>query len=633
MTGLPGTRLTPDPPGRRAALVIATTTHQDPELRQLRSPARDAADLAAVLGDPGVGAFTVTRVSDADERHVRRAIDAFLSGRSVGDLVVVYLSCHGVLDRRNRLYFAAADTLKSQLGSTGIPSAWVLEQLEECRARSKVLILDCCFSGAFAHGSKGDVDLDLARRLVGHGRGQAVLTASRASEYSFEGQALPGVTMAGSVFSAGLVEGLRTGAADVDGDGYVSVDEAYAYAYDYVVRSGASQTPQRWLSGGEGAIVLARSPAGTVVTPAPRPVVLASSLDSPYPGIRVTRLIADAESAAQSITNESSKASVLATLAETLAATDLGFAERIAQSITDKYSKACALEGIAGTLAATDPGYAERIAQSITHEHFKAGALARVAQGLAASNPSRAERIAESITDEHLRALTLARVAKTLTATDPGRATRLIAEAQRMAQSMEEGYGKVSALAFVGKVLAATDPGRATRLIADAERIAQSIKEGDFGKGPALTSVAEALAAIDPGRAERTAHSITNEEGSAATLSFVAGELAATRPGYAERIAQSITDEYWKAEALRSVAQALPATDPDHAVRIAESITDERVKALTLATVAKALAASDPGRAARLIANAERIAYSITDESSKASALSSVAEALAATSD
>ncbi len=27
--------------------------------------------------------------------------------------------------------------------------------LEECPARSKVLILDCCFSGAFAQGSKG----------------------------------------------------------------------------------------------------------------------------------------------------------------------------------------------------------------------------------------------------------------------------------------------------------------------------------------------------------------------------------------------------------------------------------------------------------------------------------------------
>jgi len=262
MAGSPGTRPAPDPPeGPRSALVIATTSYQDPELRQLRAPARDADDLAAVLGDPDVGGFTVTRVIDPDERQLRREIDAFLSGRGVGDLVVVYLSCHGVLDRRGRLYFAAADTVKVQLASTGISSAWLLDQLDDCRARRQVLILDCCFSGAFAHGSKGDADLDLERRLAGHGRGRAVLTASRAGEYSFEGQALPGAVMVGSVFTTGLVDGLRTGAADAGGDGYVSLDEAYDYAYRYVQSRNASQTPQRWLYGGEGAIVLARSPA------------------------------------------------------------------------------------------------------------------------------------------------------------------------------------------------------------------------------------------------------------------------------------------------------------------------------------------------------------------------------------
>jgi uncharacterized caspase-like protein len=287
-SGSPGIRLAPDPPDEpRVALVVATTRYEDPELRQLRAPAHDAEDLAEVLGDPGIGAFAVTRVIDQDERRVRREIDVFLSSRSTGDLLVVYLSCHGVLDRRNRLYFAAVDTLKTQLGSTGIPSAWLLDELEECRARRQVLILDCCFSGAFAHGGKGDEDLDLERRLTGQGRGRVVLTASRAGEYSFEGQALPGAVSAGSVFTTGLVKGLRTGAADVGGDGYVSVDEAFDYAYGYVRSSGASQTPQRWLYGGEGAIVLARSPAGIVITPAPLPEALAASLDSPYPAVRI----------------------------------------------------------------------------------------------------------------------------------------------------------------------------------------------------------------------------------------------------------------------------------------------------------------------------------------------------------
>ena len=184
-------------------------------------------------------------------------------------------------------YFAVADTLKTQLASTGISSAWLLDQLDDCRARRQVLILDCCFSGAFAHGSKGGVDLDLERRLAGHGRGRAVLTASRAGEYSFEGQALADAVLAGSVFTTGLVEGLRTGAADVGGDGYVSLDEAYDYAYRYVQSRSASQTPQRWLYGGEGAIVLARrSPAWATTAAAAEERKLATVLLQIWSGLR-----------------------------------------------------------------------------------------------------------------------------------------------------------------------------------------------------------------------------------------------------------------------------------------------------------------------------------------------------------
>jgi len=251
-------------------LVIGTATYTDPGFRQLRAPAQDVADIVDVLADPAIGGFTVTQVLNRAEYEIRRAIGAFLADRRVDDLVVVYLSCHGVLDARGRLYSAATDTAKSQLSSTGVESAWLLEQLEHCRARRQVLILDCCFSGSFAH-TKGDTEVDLERRLVGAGRGRAVLTASRAEEYSYEGTPLPGV-FAGSVFTSGLVDGLRSGQADRDGDGYISVEEAYAYAANQVNVRGGAQSPQRWLYGAEGDIMLARNPRGA--TPAVLPEAL-----------------------------------------------------------------------------------------------------------------------------------------------------------------------------------------------------------------------------------------------------------------------------------------------------------------------------------------------------------------------
>jgi hypothetical protein len=37
---------------RREALIIAADRYEDPKLRALRAPARDAQELARVLGDP-----------------------------------------------------------------------------------------------------------------------------------------------------------------------------------------------------------------------------------------------------------------------------------------------------------------------------------------------------------------------------------------------------------------------------------------------------------------------------------------------------------------------------------------------------------------------------------------------------
>ena len=230
-------------------------------LRQLRAPADDAAELGTVLGDPELGDFPVTTVTDGRAHEIRIAVEEFLSEQRPGDLSLVYLSCHGLMDARRRLYFAATDTLKDRLAATGIEARWLLDQLEECRARRQVIILDCCFSGAFAFGSKGDSDLGLGDRFLGQGRGRVVLTASRATEYSFEGSPTPHSAMPGSVFTSALATGIRTGAADSDNDGWITVDDAYAYAFGEMRAAGAQQTPQRWLYGAEGGIVLARNPA------------------------------------------------------------------------------------------------------------------------------------------------------------------------------------------------------------------------------------------------------------------------------------------------------------------------------------------------------------------------------------
>ena len=245
---------------RRFALLLAVSQYADPTLSRLRSPAADAVALRDLLADPEVGGFAVTSVFDEKAQAMRLAVEEFLTDRRPDDVVLVYLSCHGLVDLRRRLYFAARDTLKNRLAASGVEAHWLLDQLEDCRARRQVVVLDCCFSGAFAQGAKGDTDLALGERLMGQGRGRVVLTASRGTEYSFEGEPVEGETPQGSVFTSALVGGITSGEADADGDGYISVDEAYSYAFEKIREAGGQQTPQRWLYGAEGSILLARKP-------------------------------------------------------------------------------------------------------------------------------------------------------------------------------------------------------------------------------------------------------------------------------------------------------------------------------------------------------------------------------------
>ncbi len=271
--------------------MVAVAEYDDPALRELRAPSDDAIAMRDLLQDPRIGGFTVTSVIDGRAQQIRLAVEEFLSDRSTEDVLLVYLSCHGLVDLRRRLYFAARDTVKNRLAASGVESHWLLDQLEDCRARRQVVILDCCFSGAFAQGTKGDTELNLGERLVGSGRGRVVLTASRATEYSFEGEPVPGEVAEGSVFTGALVDGIRTGAADTDADGYITVDDAYAFAFERVRASGAQQTPQRWLYGAEGSIVLARNPVVRSTGPPPEkppdpPRVAAGA--APGPGAATT---------------------------------------------------------------------------------------------------------------------------------------------------------------------------------------------------------------------------------------------------------------------------------------------------------------------------------------------------------
>ena len=277
--------------GRRRALVVATDTYDHAALGQLRSAAADAVALSEVLGDPEVGGFEVDVVRNAASHEVQAHIEDLFADSGRDDLVLLHFSGHGLKSDSGELFIAARNTRPDRLASSSVPADFVQRCMRGSRAHSIVLFLDCCYGGAFGEGvavrAAGPVNVMDAfpKGRLGGGRGRAVISASSAIEYAFEGTTLTAEHEAPpSVFTSAVVHGLRTGDADRDEDGLVSLDELYDYVFDRVREANPKQTPGRDIEM-SGEIYVARSRRRRLKA-APLPDALAAALRNPDPTYR-----------------------------------------------------------------------------------------------------------------------------------------------------------------------------------------------------------------------------------------------------------------------------------------------------------------------------------------------------------
>ncbi|WP_433019650.1 caspase, EACC1-associated type [Kribbella sp. CA-294648] len=264
--------------GRRLALLIATYEYEDTGLRRLTTPAHDAEALAAVLEDPEIAGFDVRTLVNAPTHEVGEAIAEFYGESRRDDLTLLYFTGHGLKDDNGRLHLAMANTKRDRLRFTALSAQLVDEAMTDSLSRQKILILDCCYSGSYEtqQFAKSDSAVHTLEKLGG--RGRTVLTASDSTQYAFEGSTIHGEA-AQSVFTRHLVDGLRDGTADLDGDGDITVDELYNFVYDRVTAEQPNQRPKK-LDQVEGRTIIAANVNWTL------PRHLAEALVSPLPGAR-----------------------------------------------------------------------------------------------------------------------------------------------------------------------------------------------------------------------------------------------------------------------------------------------------------------------------------------------------------
>ena len=246
---------------RKVALLIGNGQFDDPELKALTAPLADVEALREVLVCPSIGKFDkVDVLSDASFADASAAIGNLFEVKSSEDTILLYYSGHGLLDVRGHLYLTTKNTSAANPNGSSIAAAEIKRTMSTSLSRRQVLVLDCCYSGAFG-AAKGGAHLAISTETFKtQGFGQHVLTASSSVQRAYEGnQEIDGIET--SLFTHFLIRGLKTGKAARGGEEHVTVVDLYRYVHRCVVDHTNKMEPHLWIDESEGDLVISRNPS------------------------------------------------------------------------------------------------------------------------------------------------------------------------------------------------------------------------------------------------------------------------------------------------------------------------------------------------------------------------------------
>lgn len=231
--------------GKRIAIVIGTSEFDDRSFAPLQGPTQDAIRLTNVLQDSSIGNYEVKMFVNSSSSAVNKALEQLFDEIGKNDTVLFYYSGHGKFDQSGRLYFITTDTDRRYLRSSAISASFVNEIMNESRSKNQIVLLDCCYSGAFAKGMLG-------------AKGRIIMSSSSAFQTSLEEQ-VEGESFATGVFTNSLIQGIESGEADLNSDGKITCFELFNYINIKLEEKQSDQTPKIWAFDLSADIIIAES--------------------------------------------------------------------------------------------------------------------------------------------------------------------------------------------------------------------------------------------------------------------------------------------------------------------------------------------------------------------------------------
>ncbi len=186
---------------RSRAVMIGTGRYEDDRLPDLPVVGRTIGDLAAALTDPVYGVVAESHCTvledQADIRLIGRKLRSAAS--QAEDLLLVYFVGHGlVAGRRHELYLGLPDSEWAQPAFNSLEYDKLRSAVLDSAAATKIIILDCCFSGRVVSEAMADpvtemvgqIEVDGTYVLASAGRDQVALILPGEDHTAFTGRFL-----------------------------------------------------------------------------------------------------------------------------------------------------------------------------------------------------------------------------------------------------------------------------------------------------------------------------------------------------------------------------------------------------------------------------------------------------------
>ncbi|MEO0407445.1 MAG: GUN4 domain-containing protein [Cyanobacteria bacterium P01_A01_bin.135] len=249
---------------QRVALLVGVSEYGE-GYPPLPGTATDLERMRSVLENPEMGGFEVETLTNPYAQTLREKMERFFGDRSKEDVLLFYFSGHGALDPYvgNQLYLSTRETRKVNkqlVESSAVESARLHHYLVNSKSQQKVVILDCCFSGAVANFLQKGEDTTNLQQLKA--RGTVLLASCSAFNESYQTKCGVGAGVAQSLYTQYLVEGIETGAARQGQREWILAQDLHEYARKrFQTERAAAMEPQIIVLKQEGyGIPVARAP-------------------------------------------------------------------------------------------------------------------------------------------------------------------------------------------------------------------------------------------------------------------------------------------------------------------------------------------------------------------------------------